>query len=182
MRVWLDVADLEDQSDVATDSYDIAEPPPFKHIITFDQVEEVRVDCDGGVISEEAFKELDDEGKELCTKTFNFARSVKLVEAEIASANVYVKIMKSYVKHLAKNVYTTKGPETKKFKEAATQLFQPDGFVMYVKDHFDEFAFYHVDEKFGALTGEAMLVPLQWVGGSKPVFHIYEFGTKETKV
>ena len=182
MRVWLDLADLEDQSDVATDSYELADPAPFKNILSFDQVEEVRVDVDGDVVSEADFEDMDDEGKSLCTKTFNFARSVKLVPAELKSANTYVKIMKKYIKHLLDNVFNEKGPKKKAFREAAQQVFGPDGFVTYVKANFDEFEFYHVEEKFGALAGEGMLVPLQWVGGTKPVFHIYEFGTKETKV
>ena len=104
------------------------------------------------------------------------------MQAEIKSANTYVKIMKKYVKHLLDNVFTEKGPAKKKFREAATRAFSSDGIVGYIKANFDEFEFYHVDEKFGALAGEGMLVPLQWVGGTKPCFHLYEFGVKVTKV
>jgi len=182
MRVWVDLADLEDNSDVATDSYDIAEPAPFKHIITFDSIKEVRVDVDGEVVSDADYEDMDEEGKSLCSKTFDFARSCNLIPAEIKSKNTYVKIMKKYVKHLLENVYNEKGPKKKAFREACTQLFGPDGFVSYVKDNFDEFEFYHVDGVFGALAGEGMLLPLQWVGGTKPVFHVYEIGAKETKV
>ena len=182
MRVWQDLADLEDNSDIATDSYEPMDPPPFKHMISFNEIAEVRVDVDGDVVSDADYDDMDDEGKSLCTKTFNFARSTKLVQAELKSANTYIKIMKKYIKHLLDNVYTEKGPKKKAFKEAAQQIFSPEGFVSHVKANFDEFEFYHVEEKFGALAGEGMLVPLQWVDGTKPTFHVYEFGLKETKV
>jgi hypothetical protein len=183
MKVWNDLADLEDQSDIATDSYKLAEPQPFgPHIMTFDEIKEVRTDMDNNVISDAEYDELDDEAKSLCNKTFDFARSGNMVQTEeVKSANVYIKIMKKYIKHLLDNVFKEVGPQKKAFKEAATALFAPGGFVAHVKDNFSNFQFYHVDEKFGALNGEGMLVPMEWVDGSKPVFHVYLFGTKENK-
>jgi hypothetical protein len=151
-------------------------------MVSFDQVKEIRVDCDGDVVSDQDYKDMDVEGQQLCTQTFDFARSVNFVEAEVKSKNAYIKVMKAYIKHLNENVFKEKGPAKKAFKQAAKALFGPDGFVSYVKNNFDEFSFYHVNEKYGALAGEAMLIPLQWVGGTKPVFHIYEFATKVTKV
>ena len=182
MRVWKDVADLEDQSDLATDSFDIAEDAPFQHVITFPNISQIRVDVDGDVVSDADYEDMDDESKKLCTRTYDFARACHLVPVEVKSANTYIKIMKKYIKHLVSNVYTVKGPAKKAFRAAATQVFGADGIVSYIKDNFDEFEFFHVDEKFGALAGEGMLIPMQWVGGTKPTFHIYEFGTKVVKV
>jgi hypothetical protein len=180
MKVFKDILD-EDEPDLGTDSFEVVEPALFPNVLSF-EAKQVRVDCDDNIITDEDYADMDDEGKALCKQTFDFARASQLIPAELKSANTYVKLMKKYIKNLLGKVYTEKGPKKKAFREAATAAFNEGGLVHYIKENFDEFEFYHVDELFGALSGEGMLVLLQWVGGTKPTFHIYDFGVKVVKV